>query len=81
MAFFLFTLFSSVSLVQWLSLAAVSTAWFYWHMTKEYGVWEKKGLFSLKPTFFVGNNGPMISGKKNFSDFFLDLYNNLKHEP
>lgn len=79
--FFLFTILSGVTLLQWLGLLAVSLCWFYWHMTKEYGVWEKKGLFSVRPKFFVGNNWPMISGKKNFNDFYMDAYNERKHEP
>ena len=79
MAFFLFTLLSGVTLYQWLGLLGVGLAWFYWHMTKEYGVWERKGLFSVKPSFFVGNNGPMASQAMNVTDFYKSLYEERKH--
>ena len=35
-------LLSSISLGQWVAIVAVSCAWFYWYLTKHYGVWEAK---------------------------------------
>jgi hypothetical protein len=64
----------NISLLQWCTALAVLFAWFYYNMTKDYGVWEKKGLFSVKPTFLFGNNKNMIMGKMNLIAFHRWLY-------
>ncbi len=46
----------------------------YFYLTRNYGVWEKKGLFSVPPTVFFGNNGPVFTGKVHMNDHSVDYY-------
>lgn len=64
--------------LQWLCALAALAAWVYHSYTREYGKWEKRGLFSVRPSFLVGNNGPLISQKSNLLQLHLDLYKKHK---
>lgn len=67
---------ASVSAVWWLVLlvTALSFATFYYRMTMDYGVFEKKGVPSIKPVFFFGNQKDVVTMKKSIIDFHLDFY-------
>ena len=47
---------------------------FYYYLIKEWGKFEKKGLFCLKPELFFGNAKDMYLEKKDFAQFHLWLY-------
>ena len=68
----------NVSLIQWTAGLVILLTWFYFHMTKDYGKWEKKGMFSIKPTFLFGNNGDLIMERKSLNEFHLDQYRQHK---
>ncbi len=48
------------------------------YLTRNYGVWERKGLFALPPTLLLGNNGPVVLGRMHFNDFHTEFYRKLK---
>ena len=50
----------------------------YWWGTKTYGKYEAKGLFSLKPIPFMGNNWDKIAGKITFYEACLSDYEAFK---
>ena len=46
----------------------------YSWMTKKFGYYEKRGLFSVKPIPWVGNNWDLIVGNVHIQEFFVDIY-------
>lgn len=46
----------------------------YWYLTKEYGKFEAKGIFSIKPTFFFGNTADAMLQRKSFPEMHRDIY-------
>ncbi len=49
----------------------------YFYLTRNYGVWEKKGLFSMPPTVLFGNNGPVLMGKVHMNDLGDEVYKKM----
>lgn len=39
-----------------------------------FGYWDRLKVPGPVPTFFIGNLGPFLFGKKSFHEFFDDLY-------
>ncbi|XP_076684084.1 putative cytochrome P450 6a14 [Andrena cerasifolii] len=39
-----------------------------------YNFWRKRNVFSLEPTFLIGNTKPLLTGKLSFGDFIKDIY-------
>lgn len=68
----------SITLLQWIFMGVVLAAWIYYTLTKEYGKWEKRGMASIKPDFFFGNNKKLFYGQQTFITLHLDLYEKLK---
>jgi len=75
-------------------LCVISALFIYWQYTKEYGKWEKKGLFSIRPTvsaaeqltfltmilkqFFFGNQGDLYMQRKDLWTIQKDFYEAFK---
>ena len=73
-----FSLLGSITALQWISALLVASAWLYWHMTKDFGKWEAKGLHAVKPSFPFGSNKDMILGKVSFTQHHMNVYEQLK---
>ena len=58
-----------------LFLAAIAV---YLFLTRNYGVFEAQGLYSIKPTFLIGNMSPVFMGKENYLEFHVNLYKKFK---
>lgn len=50
----------------------------YWWLTRNYGVFEAQGIFSLKPSLFFGNTKDMILERTSVVDFHIDYYQQTK---
>ena len=74
----LWSLIPSLSWFNWLCLCVAFGLWYYWWMTKEYGVWEKKGFFSVKPEFYFGNSRAGLLMTKSSTDIDIELYQKFK---
>lgn len=68
----------NLSWFHWLGVLAVLALWFYHWCTKEFGVFERKGLFSIKPVFGFGNQWAMFSGGETFDQYHRNIYNKFK---
>ncbi|XP_031834821.2 cytochrome P450 6a2 [Nomia melanderi] len=64
-----------------LGLAILAVAGLYiYYKYYVFEFWNKKGVFTVEPTFLVGNMMPILSGKTSHGDFFRDMYEqNKKH--
>lgn len=63
-----------LSLFQWIVLFSVFIVYIYWSWTKNYGVYEKQGLFSIPPKLFFGNTKEIVMQTKAFTPFHQDIY-------
>ena len=72
------SLIPEFSWLQWLSALAVGCLSMYLYLTKDVGKWEKRGMFSVRPTFLLGNNAEMILGRKNLIAFHRWQYDKYK---
>ena len=70
--------FAGISWLQGLVAFAIICLSAYLYITKDVGKWEKKGFFSIKPTFILGNSTEMILGRKNLIAFQRWLYEQYK---
>ena len=50
----------------------------YWWLTKNYGYFEKKGLFCLKPQLIFGNAKDMYMQTVTMNEFFMDIYKKME---
>ena len=75
---FVTTLFGSISWLQWIGIVFLLLGTVYWYLTRNYGKWEKKGVFSVPPKLFFGNQKDMLTQKKHMFDFYQDLYKEHK---
>ncbi len=69
--------FLGLDLGSWLLLLLGLCLAAYFYLTRSYGIWEKKGLFSFPPTVLFGNNGPVLLGKVHMSEYHDDIYKKL----
>jgi len=49
----------------------------YYYLTKDYGKWEAKGLFSIKPSFLFGNLKEVYLQQAHTMDFHRDFYEKM----
>ena len=50
----------------------------YYYFTREYGVYEAKGLPSIKPKLFFGNQKDMFTQARSMNDIHRDAYDYFK---
>ncbi|KAK7870555.1 hypothetical protein R5R35_009070 [Gryllus longicercus] len=62
----------------WLLVAAALVALLYWHLTRTFSYWHKKGVYYLPPTVFFGNLKERILFRISFHEFQLNLYNKFQ---
>lgn len=68
------SVFGILSRVQWLGLLGLFVLYVYWSLTKNYGVYEKKGLFSIPPKMIFGNTKDLVMQTKSMIQFYRDIY-------
>lgn len=52
----------------------------YKYLTKNDGVFEKRGVPYLKPTILLGNLGALVTGRENGFEFFQSKYDKFKND-
>ncbi|XP_066997652.1 cytochrome P450 9e2 isoform X2 [Anabrus simplex] len=57
----------------WLCLPGVAVI-IYWHYTKTFSYWKKKGVHYIEPTILFGNIKDRMLFRKSFHEFQLELY-------
>nr|XP_018905683.1 PREDICTED: cytochrome P450 9e2-like [Bemisia tabaci] len=62
----------------WLPLVMFIITFLYWHYTKTFNYWKKKGVFYFEPIIFFGNIKDRILFRKAFHQFWLDTYKSMK---
>ncbi len=70
--------FFGLDLSTWLLVLLGLSVLAYLYLTRNYGIWEKKGVFSLPPSLLFGNNGPVLMGKVHHMDHQTDFYRKLE---
>ena len=71
-------IFSGITVTQCFASLVILFITIYWYLTKDYGKFEKKGLFGLKPEFFWGSTKDLILGTVSGMDFHHQLYDKFK---
>lgn len=70
----LFGALSQISWVEWIGTFLTLVLTVYWYLTRNYGKFERQGLFGLKPELLFGNTKDLITGGTSMMDFHLRLY-------
>lgn len=63
-----------------LSLLTIAILGVYRYLTKNDGVFDKRGVPFMKPTLLLGNLGSMMTGRENGFDFFQNKYDKFKND-
>lgn len=63
-----------------LSLLVIVFYGIYKYLTRNDGVFTKRGVPFLKPTVLLGNLGSLVTGRENGFEFFQNKYDMFKHE-
>ena len=69
-----FGLLAQITWLQWTGTVLALVLTVYWYLTRNYGVYEKKGLYGLKPEFIFGNTKALVFGGTSLMDFHVELY-------
>nr|AIL94146.1 cytochrome P450 CYP3024A3 [Tigriopus japonicus] len=68
-------IFGAITFFQWMFIFIVLVFYIYWSLTKNYGKFEKQGLFSIPPQILFGNSKDLFLQTKPMIDFYRDIYN------
>jgi len=71
---FLTSTLTSLSWFHYVTLLAGLLLFLYRYLTRNFGVFEAKGLVSIKPLPIFGNTLDIYRGKVNFIQFYVDFY-------
>ncbi len=70
--------FLGLDLGSWILVLLGLALYVYFFLTRNYGKWEKKGLSSVPPTFFFGNNKSIYTGSEHMNTFHRRYYKQMK---
>ena len=76
--FFPVTVLASLTLLQWVCFAILLVVLTYLFLTRNYGKFEKQGVFCLEPQLLFGNARPIFMQEMPAMDFHRQLYNKYK---
>ena len=68
------SIFSWASLQATLVLLVVILGLLYYYFTKNYGIYEAKGIPSFEPSLFFGNNKDVFLGRTHMTENILNYY-------
>ncbi|TRY76240.1 hypothetical protein TCAL_09228 [Tigriopus californicus] len=68
-------IFGSITFFQWIAIFVVFVFYIYWSLTKNYGKFEKQGLFSIPPKLLFGNNQDLFLQTKPMITCYREFYN------
>uniref|UniRef100_A0A8D9EVW2 Cytochrome P450 9e2 n=1 Tax=Cacopsylla melanoneura TaxID=428564 RepID=A0A8D9EVW2_9HEMI len=71
-----------ISLItSWPAILITVASFLYWHFTKSFDHWKKKGVVFEKPVFLFGNIKDRMLFRKAFHEFQLETYKKFKGNP
>ena len=75
-----FATLASISFTHYLAVLVVFVTLAFWYAKKDVGKFEAKGLKSVKPHFFYGNNKELFNETESVMDFHLNWYRKFPNE-